>query len=343
MTTYEERLDRMLSKVPDTMDKRKGSLLYLALAPAAYEITLAEKERQKNNDNISLDKAKDQELTDLCAQNGTFRKSATYAQRKGVFNISVPLGTRFGIENTTYFVLSKIMDFEYILQCEQIGEIGNIYAGSMLPITFINGLTIANLTDILIPGVEEETNEQLRERHRQNIINPPQDGNAAQYLKWATDYEGIGIAKVFSLWNGGNTVKVAITNRLFLPAETTLVEEFQKYMDPDVKGLGNGVAPLGAKVTITGGTQKDINITANIVLTEGYTESEGAALAISDYLASIVYIKSSVSYMRIGSALLDCPSIADISSLTLNGGITDIALVNDEIPVLNSLNLTVVS
>lgn len=343
MTTYEERLARMLSKVPDTVDKRKGSLLYLALSPVAYELTLAENEREKNNESISLNKAIDQELTDLCAQNGTFRKHATYAQRKGIFNISIPIGNRFGIEDTTYIVISKITDFEYVLQCEQIGEIGNIYTGAMLPITPVDGLTIANLSDIIIPGAEEETNEQLRERHKQNIINPPQDGNTAQYLNWATDYEGIGIAKVFPLWNGGNTIKVAITNRLFLVAEAALVEEFQQYMDPDAQGLGNGVAPLGAKVTIVGGTKKDINITANIVLTEGYTEAEGAALAISNYLASIVYIKNSVSYMRIGSALLDCPSIADLSNLTLNGGTLDIALINDEIPVLNSLNLTVVN
>lgn len=340
--TYEERLSRMLADVPDTMDKRKGSLIYIALAPAAYELTEAEKEAQSNSDNISLDKAKDQELTDLCAQNGTFKKSATYAQRKGIFNKIIPIGSRFGLEETTYTVLSNITGYEYILQCEQIGEIGNVYADAMLPITYVDGLTTANLTDILVPGAEEETNNQLRERHRQNIINPPQDGNAAQYLNWATDYEGIGIAKVFPLWNGGNTVKVAITNRLFLPAETALVEEFQKYMDPGITGLGNGEAPIGSKVTITGGTKKDINITANVVLTDGYTETEGAALAISDYLASIVYIKNSVSYMRIGSALLDCPSIADLSNLTLNGGVIDVALVNDEIPVLNSLNLTVV-
>lgn len=340
---YDERLSRMLANVPNMIDKRKGSLIHIALAPAAYELTEAEKEAQSNNDNISLDKAKDQALTELCAQNGTFRKSATYAQRKGVFNISVPLGNRFGLGDTTYTVLSKITDYEYVLQCEQIGEIGNVYTDTMLPITYVDGLTIANLTDILVPGVEEETDDQLRERHRQNIINPPQDGNAAQYLNWATDYEGIGIAKVFPLWAGGNTVKVAITNRLYLPAETALVEAFQEYMDPSSTGLGNGVAPIGSKVTITGGMQKDINITANVVLTEGYAEAEGAALAVSNYLASIVYIKNSVSYMRIGSALLDCPSVADLSNLTLNGGIIDIALVDDEIPVLNSLNLTVVS
>ena len=36
--TYETVLNRLLSKVPSTLDKREGSVIYTALAPAAYEI-----------------------------------------------------------------------------------------------------------------------------------------------------------------------------------------------------------------------------------------------------------------------------------------------------------------
>ena len=38
--TYEDILDRMLDRVPDDMDKREGSLIYDALAPAAVEMQL---------------------------------------------------------------------------------------------------------------------------------------------------------------------------------------------------------------------------------------------------------------------------------------------------------------
>lgn len=341
--TYEERLQNMISQVDNSLDKREGSIIYNSLAPAAAEIAQMDIEIEIAQKNISPEEAVGHYLTELCAQNGTFRKAATYARRKGVFNLAVPIESRFGLEDTTYIVVSNITGFEYILECEQPGGIGNAYIGTLQAITNIDGLTTAELTDILVAGAEEETDYQLRERYRQSIINPPQDGNVAQYLNWALEYQEIGIAKVFPLWNGGNTVKVAITNRSFLPAGQTLVDQFQEYMDPGSQGLGNGIAPIGAKVTITGGTQKDINITANVVLNEGYTVAEGASEAVSSYFASIAYLKNSVSYMRIGSALLDCPSIADLSNLTLNGGVIDIALVGDEIPVLNSLNLTVVS
>ena len=39
--TYEVILQRMLDRVPDTMNKREGSIIFDALAPAAVELTLA--------------------------------------------------------------------------------------------------------------------------------------------------------------------------------------------------------------------------------------------------------------------------------------------------------------
>ncbi len=39
--TYEVILQRMLDRVPDTMNKREGSIIYDALAPAAVELALA--------------------------------------------------------------------------------------------------------------------------------------------------------------------------------------------------------------------------------------------------------------------------------------------------------------
>lgn len=335
--------DRILKNISDDYDKSEGSFIYDATKPVSIELEKSYKELNKINDNTSIDTATGDELTELCYQNGTFRKQATKAIRRGVFNTNVPLGSRFGAEATSYIVIEKIKDYEYKLECEQPGKAGNFYKGPITAFEYIEGLEMAELTDLIVAGVEEETDKQLRERHRQRIMNPPQDGNVAQYLDWANRYNGVGTAKVFPLWNGGNTVKVAITDRLYQVADSTLVNAFQEYLDPGSEGLGNGIAPIGAKVTVTGGIGKDINITGNIVLAEGYTEPEGVAEAVSKYLASITYAKNSVSYMRTAVAILDTPSIVDLNNFTLNGGIDDIPLAGEEIPILNSVNLTVVS
>lgn len=340
--TFEYLMERALSRVPDAMDKRQGSMIYNALAPAILEIALFYNELASLELDTSVDTASGYRLTLFCSEKGVFRKAATKAQRKGVFDTAVPIGSRFSIEGVNYSVKQLLSGTTYNIECEQAGEIGNEYFGSLLPITFISGLTSATITDIIIPGSDEESDTNLRARYKQSIIESPEGGNNAQYQKWAIDYAGIGTAKVFPLWNGGNTVKVAITNALYLPAEQILIDEFQDYVDPGVQGLGNGVAPTGAKVTVTGGTRKNVDVYATVVLSEGYVEAEGTTDAISEYLASIVFIKNSVSYMRIGSALLDCPSIAEISNLTLNGTTADVVMTGDEIPVLNSLTLVVV-
>lgn len=339
--TFENILDDMLSKVDNDVDKREGSIIYDALAPAAYKLAETYFKLSNYVDLFFIDTTVGEYLDRKAMDYGVTRKEARKAIRKIETNRSIEIGTRWGIEDLIYTVTEVISANIYKAECNQAGEIGNLYEGKLENIDNVTGIT-ASLTDIVTSGSNIESDEELRSRIKEQFINPAQDGNAAQYLKWATEYTGVGTAKVFPLWNGANTVKVAITNSLFKPAETELVKEFQKYMDPDSKGLGNGVAPIGSKVKVTGGTKKDINITANVILNEGYSDVIGAAEAISNYLATIVYKKNSVSYMRIGSTLLDCLSILDLNNLKVNDLTSDVVLEGDEIPVLNILNLTVV-
>lgn len=338
--TYENILEDMLSRVNNDIDKREGSIIYDALAPAAFK--LAETYYKLNNyrDLLFIDTTVGEYLDLKALDYGITRKEATSSIREIETTGPVSIGTRWGLNNLVYTITKEIKINTYQATCQQTGEIGNSNSGELENIDNVMGVT-AVLTSILEYGADEETDNQLRMRVNQQLIKPAQDGNIAQYLKWALDYPGIGTAKVFPLWKGTNTVKVAITNSVYQPAETLLIKNFQSYIDPGASGLGNGVAPIGSKVTISGGTKKSINITANIMLNEGYSEPTGAAEAISNYLASIVYKKNSVSYMRIGSALLDCPSILDLNSLKMNTTSEDVALIDDEIPVLGSLNLVV--
>ena len=340
--TYENILSDMLSRVNSDIDKREGSIIYDAIAPCAYKLAETYFNLSNYADLFYLDTAVGVYLDKKVADYGKTRKSATGAVRKIETTAPVNLGTRWGLSETTYIIKQFLSTNVYSAECEQPGVIGNAYSGTLENIDNVSGVT-ALLADIIISGTDEETDDALRDRVRAYIINPSQEGNVAQYLEWAATFKGIGAAKVFPLWNGGNTVKIAITNGQYLPAEAALVTAFQEYLDPGVSGLGKGAAPIGSKATVTGGTQKNIMVAADITLAEGYTEATDAAKSVADYLASITYVKNSVSYMRIGSTLLDCASIADLRSLTVNSGTDDILLSGDEIPVLTDIELTVVA
>lgn len=114
-------------------------------------------------------------------------------------------------------------------------------------------------------------------------------------------------------------------------------------MDPNSEGLGNGVAPIGAIVTVTTATAVDINVSADIVLAEGYTEPTGIDEALIAYFKELAYVKSNITYIGIGAAILAVPSVDQVQNLVVNGGTADISLTAEQIPRLGTTTWTVVT
>ena len=163
--TYEEILQRCLDRIPNTIDKRQGSIIYDALAPCCVELAQMYIELSGIYDQVFIDTAVGEALDKLVEQNGVKRKDATYALRKGEFNMVVPVDNRFSDGENTYIVIENIVGTNNsILRCEQAGSVGNGYYGSLTPITYLQGLTKAELTDIIDMGDDIESDEDLRIR-----------------------------------------------------------------------------------------------------------------------------------------------------------------------------------
>ncbi len=336
--TYEYILADMLSRVPDTIDKREGGIIYDAIAPCAYKLAEA-----------YLDTTEGEYLDRKGAEYGVARKQATYALREGTFTdskgtlVDVPIGERFQISDITLVTETKTSQGVFTMRCEQVGSIGNAYNGIMLPLG--NGISyVANaiLGRTLIHGEDTETDNKYRERIKTSVINTESDGNVAQYLKWASQFDGVGATKIFPLAFGPNTVKVSITDSSNHKASSELIKTFQEYLDPEKQGLGNGKAPIGAKVTVVTGNELNINIKGKVVLQTGHSVVTGAEEAIKKYFSSITYKESRISYISVASMLLAVEGIAEVRELIINGAAADITLGNEDIPILVSLNLEVV-
>jgi len=217
--TYESILSDMLSRIPDNIDKREGSIIYDAMAPAALKLAEAYFIMFSERDLYFLDTTEGEYLDRKASEYGLERKQATYALREGTFTdkdsalVDVPLGERFRISDISFVVESKVSTGVFRLRCEQLGSIGNSYSGIMLPLgNDVPFVANAILGDILIHGEDVEDDEPLRARTKTTIANAETDGNIDQYIKWANDFDGIGRSKVFPLAFGPNTVKVSITN-----------------------------------------------------------------------------------------------------------------------------------
>ena len=345
--TYESLLADMLSTIPNDIDKREGSIIYNALAPAALKLAEAYMIMENNIDLVFLDTAVGEFLDRRCEEHGVIRRVSTPAIRKGVFKntteelIDIPLESRFRINDIVFRAIEKISTGVYQLKCEQLGTVGNTYTGLLLPLDNIPNLALAKLEDILIYGEDIESDDELRLRTKVSIVNTESDGNINQYLKWANEFDGVGRAKIFPLANGANTVKVSITDSKNQVATSELIKKFQDYLDPNSTGLGNGKAPIGAKVTVVTGNKVTINVSGRVKLNQGYSQVEGASGAIEKYLSSITYAKDSVSYIRLASEILNLPSVADVNTLAINGGNLDISLGEEDIPMIGSVTLEV--
>lgn len=332
----------MLDRVPDTVDKREGSIIYDALAPAAAELVQAYIELEGYLDLVFVDTSSEDYLTRLCSQFGVDRQAATYAIRKAVFKdgqnnaFDVPVGSRYTIDTLSYVVTEKLTKGEYKVKCETSGIIGNTSFGKLIPIDYIEGLASAELTDILTSGTEDETDNSLRYRGLNKLQMPATSGNIHHYKQWALEVEGVGDAKVFSLWDGPGTVKVVVVNSNKEPADTPILNSVKAYIEE--------VRPIGATVTVVAPMPKTITIEVAVeigkdVLLEDVKQK--FKLKLEEYFKEVALKKIVVSYAIIGSLLLEIDGVIDYSDLKVNNTTSNIRLTEEEVPVLGSLTMEV--
>lgn len=205
--TYERIMSRCLARVPATVDKREGSILYDAIAPAAAELAILYSTLSTEMDRAFPDTAADVDLTNKAKERGVFRLPASAAVRKGIFkgtngSMDIPIGARFSGGTVNYRATRKESLGIYEMTCEESGEVGNAYFGNLIPIDYIAGLTSAELQDILIPGEDEESDDELRARYMQSLSSTAFGGNVAQYKQQLEQLEGVGAAKIFPVWAG---------------------------------------------------------------------------------------------------------------------------------------------
>lgn len=349
--TYEVILQRMMDRVSESypnIDTREGSILFNALAPAAAELAIAYIELDNVRNESFVDTASREYILLACKQIGmditTFEEST--GTHKGLFDVEVSIGSRWNYDlynyEVTEFIGMENNYYAYKLVCETAGSTPNTVVGDLTPITEIpTGLTYAKLTECLVEGEDETPDEDIQTAYYEYVNNVRSDGNVAQYQLWCSEYPGIGHYKIFPLWNGANTVKVSILSSSNTKASDELVDAFQAHLDPGVTGMGDGVAPIGAFVTVTTATEKAINVNATVTLKSGYTSTDAINTALLNYFASIAYEKSMVAYMNIGAVILGVDGVESVSNVTVNGGTSDVTLGGEEIPVLGTTNWTV--
>lgn len=352
--TYEAILRRMLGRVPQQIDKREGSIIYDALAPAAAELAQMYMELDVNNNLSFADTATGEYLERRTLEFGIEREPATKARRKGLFFASgqapmdVPTGSRFSIRDLDYTAISKIKTGEWIIECETAGTAGNQEFGTLLPIEYIDGLARAELGEVLVPGEDAESDEALRQRYLEVVNEQPFGGNVADYKQKISAMDGVGGVKIFPVWNGGGTVKVTMISSQYTSPSQELIEEVQTILDPEKNhGEGIGLAPIGHTVTVAGAEGVVIDVTATLTLANDttigqvQTDVEDALQSYFGQLRQNWAHESAlaVRVAQIDARILTVAGVVDVSHTLLNGQAGNIQLTEEQIPLLGKVTL----
>lgn len=367
--TYQNILTQMLDQVPATFDKRDTSPIPTALGPAAYALEGFYISLNQVQLAAYIQTATGQALDYLAVVAGLTRYPASAAVRLGIFDMAVPIGSRYSTINgadsinfqATAATTGKTEgDYYYQLTAETPGSIGNEYTGPILPITAIPGLNSAQITDILVPGDDEESDEDFRARIIEALNDRPFGGNIASYRTYIMAIDGVGAVQVYPTWNGGGTVKCSVLGADFLPASPTLVENVQNAVDPPPnQGLGLGTAPIGAQVTVVAPEELTVNVSATLQLASGYAIGQVQTpiqQAIENYMLSVrqewatpvnttsVEYQANVYVARIVAAIVSVPGVINATNVQLNGGTADLILTEtgatQQVPITGTVTLS---
>lgn len=273
---YDYWLNLMLDNVPNDIDKREGSIIYDAVAPAAMvsaqqSLSLANVIRE-----TYIKTAQGEFLDYRAVEHGTSRYLATNTEVKAKFTdddgnpVTVDIGDRFAsiAESPIFYTVTKVNeDGTAEMQAEEAGTAPNSYLGQVLPVTPNDNLAWAEIIEITIPARDAESDEHLRARLLNSNSWVAYGGNIADYLDMTSKIKDVGATQVYPTWDGPGTVKLVILNNDLMPASTTLLKKVKEEIDPeDSETQGYGLAPIDHRVTVVAPETLKIDVSMNVTI-----------------------------------------------------------------------------
>ena len=366
---FEYWLNLMLDNVPDDIDQREGSVIHDALAPAAMVMAQQSLSLANIVKQTYVRTAQGQFLDYRAAEHGTSRYAATQTEVKAKFLDSdgnpinnVQIGDQFASigETPIFYTVQKINDdLTGELTADDPGTTANSYIGQILPVTSNDSLSWAEITEIVAPARDEETDDHLRDRLLKADDWIAYGGNITDYLAMLSKISEVGAGQVYPVWNGAGTVKLVIVDNNLMPASADLVKKVKNIIDPtDNESQGYGLAPIDHQVTVVAPTP----LTVNIAATVNIDGTHGADIVKAKIKTSIEeYFKllrqswntidpktgrgysQTIYRSKILSQIMMVDGVINASVPTLNGADQDIALEFDnqisQLPVLGEVVL----
>lgn len=355
-------LQRMLGNVPNTVDKREGSVIYTLLAPVAMALAEQNYMLSHMQNLLFASTAEGIWLDRVVYDFGISRELATKSRRtirtygeNGLMDIDDPIGKMFSVDGIVFSVIEQVVDNvgnavtgTYEVECQTAGIIGNQYSGEILPMSNINGLIRTELdSDAVLAARDEETDEKLRQRFYTFVRQTPFGGNIAYYEKMALSVEGVGAVKVFSAKDmGAGNVGIVVAGEDGMSSEE-VAAAVQSAAGTD----GDGFGTIGHNVMVKTCVKRLIVVQATIQLKSGVSAEvvkPTVENAIREYINGIEFEDATVFHAQLIAAILNCDkNILDVSEAKIDGASANLLLDKTyekyDVPKAGTVIVTVVT
>lgn len=348
--TQETIISEMLENFGADVRTDEGSLAYNACVKIASELEDTYADLDELNDNMLPDTQDLDHLIRYARERGIHYKYATNPVVKAEFQQEIEIGERFTCNDYIYIVTERIEGYSYKLECETEGTAANGSIGQLDPIDYVDEYKGGNIVAILECGMDDEGEEEFRQRVLDSFDSIAFGGNKADYRLYIDAISGVSGCKPKRRKKDSEWINVWIAGTDNMGAGEELVKKVQEMIDPEESsGEGDGMAPICHKVKILSVEEKSINVTTTILWKEGYSASTSQSKienAIEEYLKVLRKTWEEngengmiVRISQIEARILSVEEVEDIQETMINNMYDNISLDFTQIPILGGVTI----
>lgn len=342
--TYETIMRSMMEDMPDDIDTSEGSLIFNACAKQAVRLEEAYLFLNGLEQNMYADTADLEHLIRNGNDRGCYINQATYAEFTAQFNCTVPAGSRWNLDEYNYTVFNVISeeDHTYRLGCDSPGTEPNHIIGDLDPIEYVEGFEWGKIIKCTLEGTDQEDVETYRARLLATYNYRGFAGNREYYKSRIKELSGVYGCKLQRVSTPSDRIKITIIGQDYRTPSQEIIAATQTAVDPVVNsGEGEGFAPIGHRVTVTGVGETIINITTTLTCETGYTPDDLMSYitqTIDNYLLDLRKGWEDnetlvVRILQIEATLVNIKGIIDVADTQINGKNQNLQITDGTVPV----------
>ena len=349
----------MLASLPDAMDKTEGGFADDFTRPTALRMAKFAEQDILNAISCIFPSTSYGEFLDRHGTSrGITRKEATKAyghvQVTAKAGTTIPVGTIFTtiadeyseyvefVSVTSGITESDTEPIELEVEAVLAGVEGNVSAGAITLLgANISGVSSVYNEEATSGGTDVEDDDSLRERIEQfdKSKNVSYVGSNTDYERWALEVAGVGSAVCVPAQDNTGLVTLVIADSNGEPANEQLCEAVYNHIQSpnDAKAR---LANVNARLSVIPPATLGLTVSATVELAYGAvlgTVTEAFTSALKLYLGNC---GGEVKYSKVWNVLSSTDGISDLKNLLVNGGTSNIAVGQDELPNVTTVTLS---